>query len=166
MGKALLNMFLFPLSKERTYLNMSLFYACAQNCTETKISPHVSNAGWCGAQTSRKVSMWEAPIIKSLLWEKHETDLIAHRKLGHLAGTGRPLNHDTRTLGTLRLKETGIKVALPGPHLPLWSWGPLSCRWPHCCCLQHRPRVSWCQQRWSQPTRSHVPLVSSPPPTP
>lgn len=41
MGKALLNMFLFPLSKERTYLNMSPFYACAQNCTGTKKSAHM-----------------------------------------------------------------------------------------------------------------------------
>lgn len=39
MGKAFLNMFLFPLSKERTYLNMSPFHACAQNCTETKNQP-------------------------------------------------------------------------------------------------------------------------------
>lgn len=64
-----------------------------------------------------------SPIIQSLLGEKHETDLIAHRKLGHLAGTGRPLNHDMKTRGALRLKETGIKVAVPGSHLLLWSWG-------------------------------------------
>lgn len=140
-------MFLFPLSKEGKFLDMVSSYACSWNCTETKISPCVGNDGLCCAQTSRKVSMGEVPIIKSLLPEKHEPDLIAHRKLRHLAGTGRPLNHDMRTLGTLRLKETGIKVALPGPHLPLWSWEPLSCRWPCCHCLQHGPHFSWCQQR-------------------
>lgn len=76
---------------------------------------------------------------KSSLWED-EIDLIAHRKRGHLAGTRRPLNNDVHTPSALRLKETGIPVAFPGPHLPLWSSrqtraadGPRR--------LQHGPRI-------------------------
>lgn len=37
---------------------------------------------------------------------KDAIDPIAHRKRGHFAGTGRPLNNDVHTPGAQRLKET------------------------------------------------------------
>lgn len=77
---------------------------------------------------------------QKLVLRKDEIDLIAHRKQRHLAGTGRPLNNDVHTPGALRLKETGISVAFPGPHLPLWSSRQTGAADGNRC-LQHGPCI-------------------------
>lgn len=77
---------------------------------------------------------------QTLALRKDETDLIAHRKQGHLAGTRRPLNNDVHTPGSLRLKETGIPVAFVGPHLSLWSSRQTRAA-DGTRCLQHGPCI-------------------------
>lgn len=97
---------------------------------------------WQPSQTSREVNarISERNAILQSSLREDEINPIAHRKRGHLAGTRRPLNNDVHTPGAGRLKETGILMAFPEPHLPLRSSRQTGAA-DGTRCLQHGPRI-------------------------